>query len=119
MTARQVAADAALSLAAASVASVAIGGMFSVWPVGNLTILYIPFVLWLAAKRGRGAALLGSLSAFLIYDWFFIAPYHTLAVGLPEEWLSLAILLIVALATGEAYSRLRRQTNQLGAQARL
>ena len=110
---RELALDAALSLAAVGVISLIIGGVLSLWQIGTLTILYIPGVLWLAATRGRGAALLASFAAFLVYDWFFIQPYHTLEVGQPQEWISLAVLLVVALVTGEAYALQRRQAEEL------
>lgn len=110
---RKLLVDSALSLATVGLISLAIGGVLSSWQIGNLTILYIPGVLWLAARRGRGGALIASGAAFLVYDWFFIEPYHTLAVGQPQEWLSLGVLLVVALVTGEAYSLLRRQAVEL------
>ncbi|HEX6513742.1 MAG TPA: ATP-binding protein [Chloroflexota bacterium] len=110
---RKLAADALLSLAIVGAISLVIGGVLALWQIGNLTILYIPGVLWLAAKRGRPGALIASVAAFLVYDWFFIVPYHTLEVGQPQEWISLAVLLVVALATGEAYALLRRQAQEL------
>src|SRR5579885_2595358 len=110
---RRVAADAALSLAVVGLISLAIGGSLSLWPLGNLNMLYIPGVLWLAAKRGRFGALLAAVAAFLVYDWFFVLPYHTLEVAQPQEWISLAVLLVVGLATGEAYALMRRQARDL------
>lgn len=105
--------DTSLSLATVGVLSLAIGGLLSLWQLGNLTILYIPGVLWLAAKRGRLSALVASVAAFLVYDWFFIEPYHTFEVGQPQEWISLGVLLMVGLFTGEAYALLRRQSEEL------
>ena len=110
---RKLGGDVGLSLAVTGLVSLAIGGVLSRWSIGNLTILYIPGVLWLAAARGRGAALLASAEAFLVYDWFFVVPYHTLEVRDPQEWLALSVLLLVALATGEASALLRRQAQQL------
>jgi two-component system sensor histidine kinase KdpD len=105
--------DALLSLATVGLISLAIGGILTLWPIGNLTILYIPGVLWLAANRGRVAALIASVAAFLVYDWFFVVPYHTFEVSQPQEWISLAVLLVVALFTGEVYALLRTQAVEL------
>src|SRR6266542_4329126 len=116
---RKLTVDMATSLAAVTAISLAIGGVLSLWQIGNLTVLYIPAILWLAARRGRTAALLGSVEAFLVYDWFFVVPFHTFEVGQPQEWISLGVLLTVALVTGEAYGLLRRQTHQLASQAHL
>lgn len=110
--------DAVLALTIVAAISLVIGAVLSLAPIGNLTILYIPGVLWLAASRGRGGAILASVAAFLVYDWFFIVPYHTLEVAQPQEWISLAVLLAVALVTGEAYAMQRRQAEQLAEHAR-
>jgi two-component system sensor histidine kinase KdpD len=110
---KRLAADVLLSLAAVGVMSLLIGGVLSLSQIGNLTVLYIPGVLWLAARRGRRAAVLASAAAFLVYDWFFVPPFHTLEVGQPQEWISLAVLLVVALVTGESSALLRRQSHEL------
>lgn len=106
-------ADVLLSLATVGLISLLIGGILTLSSIGNLTILYIPGVLWLAARRGRVAALIASAAAFLVYDWFFVVPYHTFEVSQPQEWIALAVLLVVALSTGEVYALLRKQAVEL------
>jgi len=83
--------------------------VLSRWQVGPLAVVYILGILWLAAARGRTAALLAAFEAFLVYDWFFVPPYHTLDVEQPQEWLELGIFLVVALVAGQAYALQRRQ----------
>ncbi|MBV8087055.1 MAG: DUF4118 domain-containing protein [Chloroflexi bacterium] len=110
---RQALADILLACATVGLISTLIGAILALWPIGNLAILYIPGVLWLGAARGRPGAIIASVAAFLVYDWFFVVPYHTFEVGQPQEWMSLGVLLLVALVTGEAYARLRKQAAEL------
>jgi two-component system, OmpR family, sensor histidine kinase KdpD len=109
MSVRKLSADLLLSAATVAGISGCIGGILSRWEIGNLSLLYILGILWLAAARGRAAALLASAEAFLVSDWFFVQPYHTFDVEQPQEWLSLGIFLVVALVAGQAYAGQRRQ----------
>jgi two-component system, OmpR family, sensor histidine kinase KdpD len=99
-----------LLLSAATVAAISggIAAVLSRWQVGPLAVVYILGILWLAT-RGRTAALLAAIEAFLVYDWFFVPPFHTLDVQQPQEWLELGIFLVVALVAGQAYALQRRQ----------
>jgi len=88
-----------------------IGGVSAVASVGSvasLSAFYLLLVLWLAARWGRGPALAGSLSAFLLYDYYFVPPVGTFAVRGPAELLELVVLLAVALVTSQLAASLRR-----------
>lgn len=81
--------------------SVCIAVIQQVVHIANISLLYLPVVLWLATVFGRGPALLASLLAFLAFDFFFIPPLYRLTVDDPTEWLSLFALLITALVLGQ------------------
>ena len=88
-----------------------IGGVSAVASVGSvasLSAFYLLLVLWLAARWGRGPALAGSLSAFLLYDYYFVPPVGTFAVRGPAELLEVVVLLAVALVTSQLAASLRR-----------
>ena len=76
--------------------------------VSGLSALYLLLVLWLGARWGRGPALLGSIAAFLLYDFFFVPPVGTFTVRGPAELLELVVLLAVALVTSQLAVSLRR-----------
>jgi two-component system, OmpR family, sensor histidine kinase KdpD len=78
----------------------------------SLSTLYLLLVLWLGARWGRGAAVTGSIAAFLLYDFFFVPPVGTFSVRGPAEFLELAVLLAVALVTSQlaASQRLAQST---------
>ncbi|MHB8619831.1 MAG: DUF4118 domain-containing protein [Chloroflexota bacterium] len=110
--ARKIALDLTLSLAIVAATTLLIGWILSASSLGQLPLLYILGILWLATARGRTAAILASVEAFLLSDWFFVPPYHTLDVEVPQEWLSLGIFLLVALTVAEAYAQQRRQADE-------
>jgi two-component system sensor histidine kinase KdpD len=76
--------------------------------VGGLSALYLLLVLWLGATWGRWPAVLASICAFLLYDFFFVPPVGTFTVRGPSELLELVVLLAVALVTGQLAASLGR-----------
>jgi two-component system sensor histidine kinase KdpD len=57
---------------------------------------------------------LTSVASFLLYDYLFVIPYHTLTVEDPQEWLSLVLLLFVGIVVGQlaAMQRARARVAQ-------
>jgi two-component system sensor histidine kinase KdpD len=85
-----------------------IGMVTSLASVQGLSALYLLLVLWIAARWGRWPAIVGSVAAFLLYDFFFVPPVGTFSVRGPAELLELVVLLAVALVTSQLASSLRR-----------
>jgi two-component system sensor histidine kinase KdpD len=98
--------------------AVAVGGVIGVtaaiaviralFSMQELAPLYLLLVLWLAARWGRWPAVVASVAAFLLYDYFFVPPVGTLTISSPTEFLELVVLLAVALVTSELAGSLRR-----------
>ena len=62
-----------------------------------IALLYLVPVGWSAARWGQGAGICAAVSAALAFDYFFIPPFFTFAVGRLEGWLVLAIFLVVSI----------------------
>jgi two-component system sensor histidine kinase KdpD len=62
-----------------------------------IALLYMVPVGWSAARWGQGAGVCAAVSAALAFDYFFIPPFFTFAVGRLEGWLVLVIFLIVSI----------------------
>ena len=62
-----------------------------------IALLYLVPVGWSAARWGQGAGVCAAVSAALAFDYFFIPPFYTFAVGRLEGWLVLAIFLVVSI----------------------
>ena len=86
---RDVALSYAVALAAVTVVSLFIGLVLGHVSIANISMLYLLAVLTTAVAFGRGPAIFASVTAFLVFDWFFVEPLHQLTVADPEEWVSL------------------------------
>jgi K+-sensing histidine kinase KdpD len=60
-------------------------------------LLYLVPVGWSAARWGQEAGVCAAITAALTFDYFFIPPFYTFAVGRLEGWLVLAIFLVVSI----------------------
>jgi two-component system sensor histidine kinase KdpD len=78
----------------------------------NISLVYLLVVLYLATRHGRGPAILGSILAFLAYDFFFIPPTLRFTVDDPSEWLSLLVLLITALVISQLTATVRLRATE-------
>lgn len=73
-------------------------------------ILVVPVVV-AVALGGFGAGLVGVVAGFLAYDFFFIPPYETLAVGAAQNWVALGVYVVVLVVVSRVVSR-QRQASQ-------
>lgn len=86
--------------------------------VANLSILYLPVVLFCAVTWGVWISLGAAVLAFLAYDFFFTRPYYTLTIHEAHEWIALMIFLLVAAVTSNLAARERARREQASRQAR-
>src|SRR5690242_17988174 len=82
--------------------------VFHLYPrIPNISIVYLLIVLALAITRGRFAAILASVVAFLSFDFFIVPPLYTFVIYHVEEWIALFVFLIDALLTSQLAVALR------------
>ncbi len=70
-------------------------------------VLVVPVVAG-TAVGGFGAGLVAVAAGFLAYDFFFIPPYGTLAVGAAQDWTALVAYAVVALLVSLLVNSLRQ-----------
>lgn len=82
-------------------------------------ILTVPVVLGVV-MGGFRAGVLSVIAGFLVYDFFFIPPYQTLAVGAAQNWAALGVYVAVMLPVARVAARMdatrareRRQGTEL------
>ena len=87
----------------------AIGLIPTALPLGHRAPIYLIAVLAAGAAFGRGPAIVAAVLSFLAYDWFFVAPAHTLHVANSDEWQALLLFLVAAVVTGHLTAALRER----------
>jgi two-component system sensor histidine kinase KdpD len=80
--------------------------------IPNISILHLLIVLGLATRRGLYAAIIASIAAFLLFDYFLVDPPFTFVINRWEEWLALFIFLITAMITGQLASALKQRAEE-------
>ncbi len=75
--------------------------------VGNISTVYLLAVIAVAVVSGRGPAIAASVAAFVAYDFFFVQPQHVFTVANEDEWISLGLLLVTGIVTGQLAVALR------------
>jgi two-component system sensor histidine kinase KdpD len=97
------------ALATVTLVSAAISFLMGRAHIANVSMLYLLAVLATAVLFGSGPAVLASVAAFLVFNFFFVEPVHTFAVAEPAEWVALLLFLATAVITGQlAASQIRR-----------
>jgi two-component system sensor histidine kinase KdpD len=80
--------------------------------IASSLLLYLVLVLVFAVLRGLYDALLASILAFFLFDFFFIPPPDTFQASKFEDIIGLLIFLFSAFLTSYLASALRRQIEQ-------
>ena len=75
--------------------------------IANVTLLYLLPVLMAAVRWGRGPSLFASFLGVLAFDFFFVPPVFTFAVGDIKYLFTFAVFLLVGLVTGTMATRIR------------
>ncbi|HET9659337.1 MAG TPA: ATP-binding protein [Thermomicrobiales bacterium] len=75
--------------------------------VVNIAMIYLLIVLLAALWAGRGPAVLSAVATFVLFDFFFLPPYHTFTITASDHVLALFVFLAVALVTSRLVARVR------------
>jgi two-component system sensor histidine kinase KdpD len=98
-----------LSLLSVAVVTGAVFALRPVAPVLSLGVLYVFAVLPVAVLWGIGFALPVAVLSMLVFNFFFLAPVHTLALHDAENWVALAVYLVTAVVVSQLAMLSRRR----------
>jgi two-component system, OmpR family, sensor histidine kinase KdpD len=104
--------DTLLALTGSLVVTILLYAFRSYPRIPNVLMIYLVLVLLLASTRGLFPAVVASVVAFLLSDFFLVPPLYTLSIAQPEEWLALFVFLFTAIITGQLASALRLRAEQ-------
>jgi two-component system sensor histidine kinase KdpD len=86
--------------------------------LANASMLHLVVVLLAAVALGRGPAIAAAVAAFLASNFFLVEPRLTLQVANPEEWITLVLLLLAAIVTGQVAADQERRAEEAEEHAR-
>jgi two-component system sensor histidine kinase KdpD len=79
--------------------------------VGSIAMFFLVPVLLIAVSFGLRPALATAFLSVMAYNFFFLPPLYTFTITDPNNWLSFAILLLVAVTAANLAARVRAQAN--------
>jgi two-component system sensor histidine kinase KdpD len=80
--------------------------------LANLVVLFLLTGFLVAAKLGRGPAVLAALLGTGLFDFFLVPPHLSLAVADIQYGITLVVMLLVGLVTAHLTAQLAEQTEQ-------
>jgi two-component system sensor histidine kinase KdpD len=75
-------------------------------------LVYLVIVLGLATLGGALVGIIAGLAAYLLENYYFIDPIHTLSVSRPDDFVALVANLLFAVAASVLVSRFARRTSE-------
>lgn len=101
--------DYGLAVCGCVVATVIATGLHAYIELTNIAMIFLLSVVLVAVYCGRGAAVLAAILSVASFDFFFVPPRFTFAVSDVKYLLTFAVMLIVALITGQLTAGARYQ----------
>ena len=96
--------------AAALIAVTALGVQLQAWvPQEAMGMIFLAVVVGAASLHGLRLALSAAFIGFLLWDFFFIPPVHTITIANPHDLIGLVVFFAVASITGILAGRVRRE----------
>ncbi|GAB2906923.1 DUF4118 domain-containing protein [Paralcaligenes sp. KSB-10] len=83
--------------------------MLPYFDLANIVMLFLLLEVLIAIRLGRGPAVMAAFLSVALFDFFFVPPRLSFAVGDVQYLLTFAVMLIVGLITGQLASGLSYQ----------
>lgn len=98
-----------MALVATSTGTAVIAGIDDLVRIPNVSLLYLPAILFVAVYFGTWPSLLAATAAVLEYDFFLLQPLFTFSIRQVEDILAFVIFVIVAVLTSQLAARARER----------
>lgn len=106
------------ALAACVVTAVVATPLSKYLDLANVVMLFLLTVLLVAARFGRGPAVLAAFFSVALFDFFFVPPRLSFTVNDAQYLVTFAVMLAVALITGQLTAGLRQQAEMASLEER-
>jgi two-component system sensor histidine kinase KdpD len=97
------------ALAACVATSLVATPLLSYLDLANIVMLFLLTIVLVAVRFGRGPAVLAAFASVASFDFFFVPPRFSFAVSDAQYLVTFAVMLTVALITGQMTASLRYQ----------
>src|SRR4029078_4964951 len=91
----------AVAFPALAAATIAVALFEAYLRVPNASSVYLAAVVLTAFVAGTWGAVIAAVASFVLYDFLFVQPLHTLDVEDPGEYLNLVLLLFIGIVVGQ------------------
>jgi len=108
----------AASVAAVAVVTGVVYALDPIAPILGLGVLYLLAVVPVAAIWGLRFAIGVSVVGMLAFNWLFLPPTHTFHLAESEDWVALAVYLVVAVSVSALAARARSRAAEAEQQRR-
>jgi two-component system sensor histidine kinase KdpD len=98
-----------LSTAACCLTTAVAGMLLRVFDLSNVVMLFLLTVVLLAVRYGRAAGAWSAFFSVASFDFFFVPPRLSFAVSDAQYIFTFALMLVVALVTGQLAAQLRHE----------
>lgn len=95
---------------AVTILSTVVGNLvFGQLELANLVMVYLLGVVYIATRFGRGPSILTSILGVGVFDFMFVKPYYSFAVGDSQFLITLLAMLVVAIVISNLMVNVRSQ----------
>lgn len=81
--------------------------------LATAAVSYVLIVLLSATRWGLTESLTASVVAAFCFNFFFLAPVHTLEITDPQDWIAFVVFLATSLIVSELSARAKRRTQEI------
>ncbi len=106
------------ALATCLLCTLAAALMYGRFELSNLVMIYLLGVVATGLRSGRGPSVLAAVLNVAAFDFFFVPPRYTFAVGDAQYLVTFGVMLLVALVIATLMAHVRQQTRVAGARER-
>jgi two-component system sensor histidine kinase KdpD len=75
----------------------------------NIVMVFLAAVAFIAYRFGRGPAVMACIAGVLVFDFFFVPPFHTFAVSDAQYLVTFVVMLAIGLGISALTARLKGQ----------
>lgn len=104
----------ALSAAVCGLAGLIAAPLYPFFDLANIVMVFLLAVVAVAVRFGRGPAVLASFLGVAIFDFFFVPPRFTFAVGDMQYLMTFVVMLVVGLVIGQLTAGFKYQAQVAG-----